>query len=239
MWRAHPALTSVLTVLALFARPVPGHSWTHAAPFPAHHLAALTGVDRKTVFRALSAGAALGVLRSERVRHPAHPKLPCTAHSLSAELFAAEGETYTMIPAPLVYGGAWALLGGNNAARHLVLTVAAVDAVRWVPDYRAEVMAAAFARHGVDDPLAWIEDEAEAEHAIATARAKHPMTLRELARLAGMQPSTVLDALSPALVSGAGLLVAGPPGGARWYGHQLHRVAEYAPEELPSLLRAA
>jgi len=33
-------------------------------------------------------------------------------------------------------------------------------------------------------------------------------------------------------VSGAGLVCASPPGTARWYGHQLHRVEEYRPEEL-------
>jgi hypothetical protein len=139
---------------------------------------------------------------------------------------------YVAVPGPLVYGGAWALLGGNNAARHLLLTIAALDPVRSEPAYKAEVMARAFARHGDDDPLAWLEDEAEAELAMSVARAKHPRSIRELAQLSGMQHASVLKALPPLLIHGVGLLVAGPPGGARWYGHHLQRVETYEPAEL-------
>jgi hypothetical protein len=104
--------------------------------------------------------------------------------------------------------------------------VAAMDPVRWEPAYRRRVI------EGLEGEAdEWVVLEAEAERAIQAERAKHPRALRELARLSGLQHSTVLKAIPPLLVSGAGLLVSGP-GPVAWYGHQLHRVEEYAPEEL-------
>ena len=243
LWNAHPALTAILPAFAMRAYPREGSPFAPWVGVPVHHVATLCGLDKKTVSRALAAAASVGVIEREKVRHPYHPAAHMYRYRLSAELFARRDEPFVKIPAALLFGGCWALIP-SSAARHLYLTLAALDPVRDVAAFEDAVMArllieyteacaAGVIDHGdetVDYWHMWAVGEVEAT--LASARAGRLYTVSDLAAVSGMTRASVRRSLSETLVWGAKLLRSGEAGGARWYGHTLPRVEVYPCEAL-------
>lgn len=242
LWKAHPALTAILPAFALHAYPREDAPFAPWVSVPERHVATLCGLDRKTVSRALASGVRVGVMEREVIQHPSRPAVRMHRYRLAGELFARRGEPFVKIPAALLFGGAWALVP-SLGARHLYLTLAALDPVRDVAAFEDAVVARLVLEHtearadATDDKEEaadywhmWAVGEVEA--ALNDARASRLYTVSDLAALSGLARASVRDSVAQTLVWGVKLLRAGRVGEAWWYGHTLPRVETYAPDTL-------
>jgi hypothetical protein len=120
---------------------------------------------------------------------------------LAASLYPHGQEPYATIQANLFYGGTWFLLP-SPACRHLYVVLACVDPIGDEAAYLTRI--AEDIEDDWDKFAEDLEDEVEDDDTRAAAikalllakrRASEPTSLRELARLSGLQRRTVIDAL--------------------------------------------
>lgn len=209
--RGGGACSSVLPVLAvhtwpydsvdLDARAVDGDKgiWTRWAYLSVRQIAALAGVDKDTVSRAIRILEAMGLLR----RGPdgrGHGLRYCLLRDLYPR--ADDQMSYATVPANLFYGGAWSLLP-TSAARHLYIVLAGLDPISDEERYVDRVQRNEPV-HGLDedDPPEWgrytEEDRQQLRRqaVLAPIRATNALSRRQLVEISGLSLSTLKDALN-------------------------------------------
>ena len=139
--RGGGSATSLLPVLALHAfpsrrqddalldgmdAPPPKSEWTSWTYLSRRRMAALAGLTKNTVARALEHLTGLGVVETFNPKTRTETGLPKCYYRLSHRLFAQNGEPYSQFSARFIYGGVWAMLP-LNSARHLFLIAATME----------------------------------------------------------------------------------------------------------------
>ncbi|MGN6166676.1 MAG: hypothetical protein ACTHQQ_00695, partial [Solirubrobacteraceae bacterium] len=176
--------TSLLPVLALHTfpseqRPAAAGGFTPWGYVAHRRLATLAGINKSSVKGALDQLETAQLVRRRMVAPPARVGgKPRQEYALATQLFPSDGGRFAMIRASLFYGGTWAVLP-SAAARHLYVTIAALDPVIHEPSLAAKL---------------W-ETSDDADGDLIEFRARHPSSLAALADLTGLARSTLQDAL--------------------------------------------
>jgi hypothetical protein len=210
IWNDCRPATSVLPALAMHAfpgmerdwlkvdcqkmrRPVPPAalcglpSWTNYSCLSQGRLAALSGLDRKSVRVALRALEGLGWVQTFAVSHRRHSGGRRIYYRLHRDLFGridAEGAPqrdswWVRIGAELLYHGHWAMLP-NAAERHLYLVIAALDGVRHADAFIGAAMGSA---QGLSE-----------DAVLEEVRSRSALSLADLQLFSGMSKDTVIRA---------------------------------------------
>jgi hypothetical protein len=208
LWRAPRTrrgggtVTSVLPVLALHAWPGQAGAeagWTGWKYLSQRRVATLAGLNKDSVamaYRRLVARKLMELDQRPRTKYEGGRK---TYYRLAAALYPREGEPYAVLPGNLLYGGTWALLP-TAAMRHLYLVISGLDPIRDEKAYLrriAEDVGEDWDEGSYDDALRDPDDREPTvqEETLATQRARHPLSIRDLVACSGLHRGTVIEAL--------------------------------------------
>lgn len=202
-------VTSLLPVLALHTWPQQNGAvtgWTGWTYLSQRRLATLAGINKDGVTPACRRLVALKHLELERRPRARHEGGYKTYYRLATALYPEAAEPYAAMPGNLFYGGTWALLP-SAAVRHLYTVIAGLDPIGDETAYLQHIEAdldGDWDRRADDDDVAIAEPEARATairaKILATQRERYPLSLRDLVTYAGLQRSTVIEALRALLV---------------------------------------
>jgi hypothetical protein len=193
--RGGGAVSSLLPVLALhtwtdkrYLGPAPTEEkvpgWTTYMHLSYRRIARLAGITPESVVGAFTRLEALHLLQRRRVPPPPRYGGPERQEYRLAETLytSSEDDRWAKLPGNLFYGALWAMLP-TPSARHLYVTLACLD-----PVLDEASMAAKLQADGLDDQV-------DPLHAVAVIRARHPLSIRDMATTSGMTGSTVDEAL--------------------------------------------
>lgn len=215
------SIASMLPVIALNAYPgapsiappeLPGpdSSFTPWASLGIRRLAKLSGLSEKTAASGMKALARVGLAEVRTI--PCHEAAGGrkTWYRLSVKLFPGPGEEFSMISGRMVYSGNWAFLP-TAAARHLYLTLAALD-----PVHKEESLVVS-----MEGELGITEPEEHAEK-LSGIRERKAVSWSALVGLAGFGRRTLAETLriltAPVFDDSIPLVkVGGFASGKRWY----------------------
>jgi hypothetical protein len=205
--RGGGASTCLLPVLALHTWPEKDGAtdgWTGWVYLSRRRMARLAGLNKDTAtdaIRQLTTAGLMDVERRPRARYEGGYK---TYYRLAASLYPHDDELYATIPASLFYGGTWFILP-SPACRHLYVVLACLDPIgdeaayleRIATDIRDEW--SSFADQ-LEINLEDFEDDEELEATVkatllAQRRESVVVSLSEMEGYAGLQRSTVIEAL--------------------------------------------
>lgn len=220
--RGGGTVTSLLPLLALHTfptdqRPEASAGFTPWGYVSHRRLARLAGINKSSVGPALKRLEKAGFAKLRQVPAPKHAGgRPRHEYALSLDLFPrGQGERYAEIGGSLFYAGAWSILP-SSAARHLYVTLAALDPVIHEPSLEVALFEA-----GAED---------DGTGTVQKYRARHGALLLKIANASGLPRSTVqvqLKVLTAPLFDKLALVTSGPAEhGGRWYAPERRVVKE-------------
>lgn len=159
----------------------PAEGWTPWACYGHRQLAALSGLDKNTVGRAIDRLVRAGLAQTTNAPIQPGEARPRQCYRLSTTLYRIPGESFTEFGGRLFYGGQWAVLP-TNSARHLYVVLACVDPIKnedaWIAG-----------GYDVDE-----DDSAKRARDLARKREFHRLSITDIGRLMGVPESTALQA---------------------------------------------